>query len=523
MKVKNKNKTSKKDMVLGLDLELASQKVESLCIDRQADLIAGYPLASKEFKTSIKAFFKRQLAMLGALGKQGFHWQVIETVLHFYKSFRQLAEVLEQSLLELLAKNNNALSFADLHALIMKPMETMMSEGKKSRIMLSTICAEPGGNLCSPAARLIVSFDIARTEVEDLAKRLLTAHERILQQETAAHSVSPLDMEVLEDPRENSTLEQWLLDEEEKHVIAQRFHASARPLGEALNRAFSLAESAAGLTDLNGKKIKAKALQAVGAAHLDCAYASAQVTERETWMPFILHERERREMAREELYSNLLNERPLRGKESSEEQPGSVEESQKEEDTGVKKADDTPVQPGVAPPPKAQFLETARQKLKEVLSMTLGNDIETACKAAENLAMKAYGVLDQPEAFSSLLLLQTLRVCKKGMSTCRAVSPLHYEALLSRAMERLETIWPEASDLRSYKQLAAKLETMPLRDRMRLAGLGKNAEGAPELPPVPDLMVEHLPPKTLLVSLQILDGALFVAAGLSPAAGGTAS
>ena len=57
---------------------------------------------------------------------------------------------------------------------------------------------------------------------------------------------------------------------------------------------------------------------------------------------------------------------------------------------------------------------------------------------------------------------------------------------------------------------------------MRLAGLGKNAEGEPELPPVPDLMLEHLPPKTLLVSLQILDGALFVAAGLSPAAGGAA-
>merc|ERR1719310_8752 len=259
--------------------------------------------------------------MLGALGKHGFHWQVIENILHFYECFRKLAEVLEQALLELLAKNNNALSFADLHGLIMKPMESMMSEGKKSRIMLTSICAEPGGNLCSPAARLIVSFDIVRTEVEDLAARLLSAHERILQQETAAHSASPLDMEVLEDPRENTTLEQWLLDEEEKHTIAQRFHASARPLGEALNRAFSLAESAAGLTDLNGKKIKAKALQAVGAAHLDCAYASNQVTEREPWMPFILHERERREMAREELYSNLLNERPLRGKESSQEQP----------------------------------------------------------------------------------------------------------------------------------------------------------------------------------------------------------
>ena len=43
--------------------------------------------------------------------------------------------------------------------------------------------------------------------------------------------------QVLEDPKENTTLEQWLLDEEEKHTIAQRFHASARPLGEALNRA----------------------------------------------------------------------------------------------------------------------------------------------------------------------------------------------------------------------------------------------------------------------------------------------
>merc|ERR1719247_692185 len=215
-------------------------------------------------------------------------------------------------------------------------MESMMAEGKKSRIMLISICAEPGGNLCSPAARLIVNFDIVRTEVEDLAARLLSAHERILQQETAAHSVSPLDMEVLEDPRENTTLEQWLLDEEEKHNIAQRFHASARPLGDALNRAFSLAESAAGLIDLNGKNIKAKALQAVGAAHLDCAYASNQVTERETWMPFILHERERREMAREELYSNLLNERPLRGKESSEEEV--AQETSVQEESVEKKA-----------------------------------------------------------------------------------------------------------------------------------------------------------------------------------------
>ena len=31
----------------------------------------------------------------------------------------------------------------------------------------------------------------------------------------------------------------------------------------------------------------------------------------------------------------------------------------------------------------------------EVLEMTLGNDIETACKAAENLALKAYGVRDE--------------------------------------------------------------------------------------------------------------------------------
>jgi len=525
MKSKQKNRTGRREAVLGLDHELASQKIERLCIDRQADLIAGYPLASKEFKTSVKAFFKRQLTMLSALSKQGFHWQVIEGILHFYRSFRELAEVLEQALLELMAKNNNALSFADLHDLLMKPMETMISEGKQSRIMITSICAEPGYNLCSPAARLLVDFDIVKVEVENLAVRLLSAHERILQQETAAHSASPLDMEVLEDPKENTTLEQWLLDEEEKHTIAQRFHASARPLGEALNRAFSLAESAAGLTDLNGKKIKAKALQAVGAAHLDCAYASNQVTERETWMPFILHERERREMARADMFSNLLNERPLRGTETSQEQPPPpAEETAEEEEPEVKKPPPSvPVRPGVAPPPKAQFLETARQKLKKVLEMTLGNDIETACKAAENLALKAYGVLDQAEAFSSLLLLQTLKVCKKGMSTCRAVSPLHYEALLFRAMDRLETIWPQASDLRSYAQLTAKLETMPLRDRMRLAGLGKNAEGEPELPPVPDLMVEHLPPKTLLVSLQILDGALFVAAGLSPAAGGTAS
>ena len=51
-----------------------------------------------------------------------------------------------------------------------------------------------------------------------------------------------------------------------------RIRAKSRHAGR-----FSLAESAAGLTDLNGKKIKAKALQAVGAAHLDCAYASSQV------------------------------------------------------------------------------------------------------------------------------------------------------------------------------------------------------------------------------------------------------
>ena len=51
-----------------------------------------------------------------------------------------------------------------------------------------------------------------------------------------------------------------------------RIRANSRHAGR-----FSLAESAAGLTDLNGKKIKAKALQAVGAAHLDCAYASNQV------------------------------------------------------------------------------------------------------------------------------------------------------------------------------------------------------------------------------------------------------
>merc|ERR1719389_1169854 len=57
------------------------------------------------------------------------------------------------------------------------------------------------------------------------------------------------------------------------------------------------------------------------------------------------------------------------------------------------------------------------------------------------------------------------------------------------------------------------MDTMRLRDRMRLS----------ELAPVPELMMEHLPPKTFSVSLQILDGALFVAAGLSPAAGGTAS
>merc|ERR1719506_548691 len=142
MKVKQKNKAGKKEAVLGMDLELASQKVERLCIDRLADLIAGYPLASKEFKSSIKGFFKRQLTMLSGLGKQGFHWQVIENILHFYGSFRKLAEVLEQALLELLAKNNNALSFEDrhgfeaLHGLIMKPMESMMAEGKKSRIML---------------------------------------------------------------------------------------------------------------------------------------------------------------------------------------------------------------------------------------------------------------------------------------------------------------------------------------------------------------------------------------------------
>merc|ERR1719387_2298893 len=230
-------------------------------------------------------------------------------------------------------------------------------------------------------------------------------------------------------------------------------------------------------------------------------------------MPFILHERERREMAREELYSNLLNERPLLGKESSQEQTGSVEETSKDEGAGVTKADDTPVHSCLSPAPNAQFLETGRQKLKEVLALTLGNDIATACKAAENLAIKAYGVLDQPEAFSSLLLLQTLRVCKKGMNTCKAVSPLHYEALLSRAMDRLETIWPEPSDLRSYKQLAAAMDTMPLRDRLRLS----------ELDTVPELMMEHLPPKTLVVSLQVIDGSLFVAAGLSPAAGGEAA
>ena len=36
-----------------------------------------------------------------------------------------------------MAKNNNALSFADLHDLLMKPMETMISEGKQCALAAS--------------------------------------------------------------------------------------------------------------------------------------------------------------------------------------------------------------------------------------------------------------------------------------------------------------------------------------------------------------------------------------------------
>ena len=66
-----------------------------------------------------------------------------------------------------------------------------------------------------------------------------------------------------------------------------------------------------------------------------------------------------------------MNERPLRGTETSQEQPPPpAEETAEEEEPEVKKPPPSvPVQPGVAPPPKAQFLETARQKLKKVDSI----------------------------------------------------------------------------------------------------------------------------------------------------------
>jgi len=154
------------------------------------------------------------------------------------------------------------------------------------------------------------------------------------------------------------------------------------------------------------------------------------------------------------------------------------------------------------------FEEIGRGTLcRALVAAVASRHFVAAQRALSTLALYAYGVSYPEATFELLIWLQSVDVCNQAEELfSELMPPDHQERVQIGLLRRLEHDWLNPAHLQAYESIKRRLQhESPLFQRIQLA----------DLPSIPELLLTHLPPLTLVVTLQVRDHYLYVGAACS--------
>lgn len=156
--------------------------------------------------------------------------------------------------------------------------------------------------------------------------------------------------------------------------------------------------------------------------------------------------------------------------------------------------------------------ETLCEALREAL---IAHHFVAAKRALQCLALEAYGARCPEATFEFLIWLQSVDVCIRAEETLLEVLPqTHQEVVQLRVLRQLDANRTVPQSLKVYQATLNRLRReSPFFQRLDLV----------DLPPIADLMLSYVPPLTLVVTLHLHGGQLYIGAARSPAADGDRS
>lgn len=157
--------------------------------------------------------------------------------------------------------------------------------------------------------------------------------------------------------------------------------------------------------------------------------------------------------------------------------------------------------------------EVAKETLCEALSEALvAHHFISAKRALQKLALEAYGTRCPEATFEFLIWLQSVDVCMRAEDILLDVLPeTHYESVQLRTLRQLDSDRLLPQSLTGYRTILNRLRReSPFFQRLDLV----------TLPSINDLLLSYVPPFTLVVTLQLHAGFLYIGAARSPAADG---
>eukprot|EP00927_Polykrikos_kofoidii_P036873 TRINITY_DN31092_c0_g2_i1.p1 TRINITY_DN31092_c0_g2~~TRINITY_DN31092_c0_g2_i1.p1 ORF type:complete len:2358 (+),score=467.67 TRINITY_DN31092_c0_g2_i1:1061-7075(+) len=156
--------------------------------------------------------------------------------------------------------------------------------------------------------------------------------------------------------------------------------------------------------------------------------------------------------------------------------------------------------------------EKGKVALCDAAAAAIGaRQFEAAHRAFLSLALDAYGVSCPEASFEFLLWLQSVDVCITAQESFDDLLPHnHSEVVQQRLLRRLEKAWVVPQVVGSYRTVVQRLQReSPWFQKTQLS----------ELPSVSDLLLSYVPPKTLVVTLQVHEHYLYVGATCTPQEG----
>lgn len=193
-----------------------------------------------------------------------------------------------------------------------------------------------------------------------------------------------------------------------------------------------------------------------------------------------------------------------------------VEETEENEDTPLESAELPPeADEAVAEatePPVAE--EVARNTLGSAWRAALhGCNFQVAKRGVKLLALEAYGVRCSASTFELLVWFQSIDICGRAEEILQELQPGgHNERVQMAALRDIERRWPCPDEISAYRAISCRLKAeSPTFQRLNLT----------DLPAVDALLLSDFPSLTLVVTLQIHDSYLHVAAVRTPPEGET--